>query len=306
MALCVFLGLKNTPLDRVVSVTHAQLNTLHRLVGYTTVFLVFLHATFYTVHFGRAGRWATLIDEHNVKGLGAGFAILILLMGIFRQKQFEVFYASHIAAFVTVVVLTGLHRPEWAKKLPVVMLFIASMWIVDRVIRATRMLVNALNNRVTLCPLPGGATRLLLKKQLGHGALPGSHCLLWIPRINLYQIHPFTIVGNSPSGLELVVKSHGGFTKALHELAIQHPGHAVWGSIDGPYGSLPDTTAYDKLVLIAGGSGAAFTFGLINRILDHSQKLKLQSIELAWAVKRTGSLVSSLSDFQICIASSNN
>ncbi|KAH8658311.1 ferric reductase NAD binding domain-containing protein [Xylariales sp. PMI_506] len=287
MALCVFFGLKNAPLPWAASITHAQLNTLHRIVGYTAGFLVLLHAIFYTIFFGLEGRWATLIDEHNIKGVGAGVAMAILMMGIFRHQQYEAFYASHIAGFISAVVLTGLHRPDWAKKLPVVMLFIACLWITDRIIRATRILFNSLNNRVTFHPLPDGATRLLLKKQLGNGSVPGSHCFLWIPRINLYQSHPFTIVSNSPSGLELVMKSHGGFTKDVYGFAIENPGYDAWVSIDGPYGSLPDTTAYDKLVLISGGSGAAFTFGLVNRILDHSQKIKLQSIDIVWAVRRT-------------------
>lgn len=290
MALCVFFGLKNTPLGPIAAVAHTQLNILHRLVGYTTVFLVFLHAVFYMVHFGRQSRWATLIEEGNLEGLLAGVFMLILLMGIFRHRSYEVFYVSHIVGFIAVVTLTGLHRPDWAKKLPIVMLVVACMWTLDRVIRAVRTTYNLVNNTATFYPLPGGGTRLLLKKPSPKVALPGSHGFLWIPQIHLYESHPFSIVSNGPLGLELIIKPHEGFTKAVSDFAAQHPGCSSWASMDGPYGSLPDMTVYDKIILVSGGSGAAFTFGLMNRTLNSNEGDEIQSVDFVWAVKRTGTL----------------
>ncbi|GKT76921.1 ferric reductase transmembrane component 5 [Colletotrichum tofieldiae] len=291
MALCVFFGLKNTPLTLAVAASHAQLNILHRIVGYTAVFLVLLHAIFYTIHFGRQGRWATLIEEENLDGIGAGVAMLVLLMGILRHRGYEIFYISHIAGFMAAVVLTSLHRPIWAKKLPVAMLFIAGLWVSDRIIRATRMACNLINNEATFCPLPGGGTRLLLKKPGAEVAPPGSHCFLWIPRVHLYENHPFTIVGNGPSGLELVMKSRQGFTKGVGNFATRYPRRTAWASVDGPYGSCPNTDNYDKLILIAGGSGASFTFGLMNRILSQSERPIRQSFDFVWAVKRTAQVI---------------
>ncbi|KAH8898637.1 hypothetical protein GQ53DRAFT_791004 [Thozetella sp. PMI_491] len=287
MALCVFFGLKNTPLAPAAGISHTQLNILHRVAGYTATFLVLLHAIFYTVHFGLQGRWETLIEEGNIQGIASGVAMLILLMGVFRHRAYETFYITHVTAFVAVVILTGLHRPDWAKKLPVVMVFIASIWTVDRIIRAARMSYHLLNNQAALYPLPDGATRLLLKKPRNEAALPGSHIFLWIPRLRLYEVHPFTIVSNGPVGLELIIKPQEGFTRAVSDFAARHHGRTVWASVDGPYGSLPDIEMYDKLVLIAGGAGAAFTFGFVNYVLSRSERAKALSIEFIWAVKRT-------------------
>ncbi|EXL51788.1 hypothetical protein FOCG_07611 [Fusarium oxysporum f. sp. radicis-lycopersici 26381] len=286
MALCVFFGLKNTPLGPLASVSHSQLNILHRIVGYTTVFLLTLHALVYTIHFGRQGRLVQLLKKEDIEGMGAGVAMLVLLMGVFRHKHYELFYASHIIGFMAVVLLTALHRPNWAKKIPTVMLIIFSMWTLDRLVRLGRLLYNLVNNSVTFYPLPYRGTRLVLKKPGMAAALPGSHCFLWIPRLRLYENHPFTIVSNDSSGLELVMKSHEGFTKAVGGFASRNSRANLWASIDGPYGSLPDVGNYDKLILIAGGSGAAFTFGVMSRIMMQREKLAIQSIEFVWAVKR--------------------
>ncbi|KAG4261887.1 hypothetical protein FPRO03_11355 [Fusarium proliferatum] len=286
MGLCVFFGLKNTPLGLFASVSHSQLNILHRVVGYTTVFLLALHALVYTIHFGRQGRLVQLLKKEDLEGMGAGIAMLVLLMGVFRHKHYELFYASHVIGFVAVVLLTALHRPNWAKKIPTVMLIIFSIWAVDRLIRLSKLFRNLVNNSATVYPLPYNGTRIVLKKPEMENSLPGSHCFLWIPGLRLIETHPFTIVSNDSSGLELVMKSHEGFTKAVDSFASRNPRTSLWASIDGPYGSLPDVNNYDKLILIAGGSGAAFTFGVINRIMMQREKPAIQSIEFVWAVRR--------------------
>lgn len=291
MALCVFLAMKNTPLGILANTSHVHINRLHRIVGYTTVFLVAIHAALYTVHFARNGKLQSLLKFEDLAGMGAGLCMLILLMGYFRNRHYEVFYASHIAGFVFALLLTDLHRPDWAKKLPIVMSLTGCLWAIDRLIRASRLTYNLINNQATLYPLPGGTTRLLLTKPSLQFARPGSHCFLWIPQVSIYQNHPFTIVSNDHDGLELVMKRCDGFTKRVYDLALQNPGHVARVSIDGPYGSLPDTTIYDKLILIAGGSGAAFTFGFMNYYFSCPKRTLVQSIDFIWAVKSAGMLI---------------
>jgi predicted ferric reductase len=291
MAICGFLGMKNTPLGILASTSHTHINRLHRIVGYTTVFLVAIHAAFYTVHFARNGKLQSLLKVEDLAGIGAGISMLTLLMGYFRNRHYEVFYASHIAGFVFALLLTGLHRPDWAKKLPIVMSLIGYLWAIDRLIRASRLTYNLINNQVTMYPLPGGASRLFLRKPSLKFARPGSHCFLWIPQISIYQTHPFTIVSNDHDGLELVMKRCDGFTKRVYDLALQNPGRVARVSIDGPYGSLPDTTVYDKLILVAGGSGGAFTFGFMNYYFSCPKRTLVQSIDFIWAVKSTGMLM---------------
>jgi len=284
MALCTFFGLKNTPLGLAVKASHAQLNILHRIVGYTAVLLITLHAILYTIRLARQDNLAKLLETSDLAGIGAGLSMIVLLLGYFRHRGYEIFYLSHIGGFFGVLFLAYIHRPNWAKKLPYVLMFAGSIWAADRIIRAARMARNSINNSATLQPLPDGGTRIILKKSCG--ALPGSHCYLWIPRLHLYENHPFTIGDSGPSGLELVMKAQDGFTRVASNFAIQHPKKPVWGSIDGPYGSLPDAEEYDKLVLVAGGSGAAFTFGLMNRILRQHQQYP--AIDFVWAVRHRG------------------
>ena len=289
MALCTFFAVKNTPLAYFRSVSHSLLNTLHRVVGYTAVFLVILHAILYTVHFARKDNWAELWKHENLLGIGAGLLMLVLLTGIYRHQGYELFLVSHISGFVGTVILTALHRPDWVKKLPLVMSVIALMWTFDRVIRAARFLKGLVNNNATLYPLPGGATRVVLRKPPSkRGMLTGSHYYLWFPGISLLQAHPFTATCHGHRGIEFVIKAEGGITQALYELAKRQPGLPVLASADGPYGQPTLEEHHDQVILIAGGSGAAFTFGYLDYLLQLPKAGHSGPIHFLLAIKRFG------------------
>jgi hypothetical protein len=291
MFLCILLSLKNTPLGRIAKVSHLELNILHRVTGYTTVALVLLHAGLYTWYRGRIGYWSRLIIPANLAGIGACISMLILGMGIWRHRNYKLFYFSHVGGCIAALGLAYLHRPNYLKKFPFILLFGALIWIMDRFIRAASMSRNALNNHVTLHPLPGDAIRVLLKQPNNKHILPGSHCFLWIPCVNIATNHPFTTVSNGPAGLELVVRPMQGFTRKTFQYACASPGSRVVASTDGPYGSCPELDDFDKALLIAGGSGAAYTVGLLNRALARRPGLRLESVCFIWTVRHTGKTI---------------
>ncbi|KAH7162077.1 ferric reductase NAD binding domain-containing protein [Dactylonectria estremocensis] len=287
--LAVFLGLKNTPLRFLTSETYNRLNLLHRTVGYTATAQTLLHATLYMIRFGGKNRWDILIYRPNLEGSISGIGMLILLLGIFRPLKYEVFYVSHIIGAVVTITFAALHRPSWIQKVPIIMVIAAAIWTIDRLIRLVYLLFNLRDGTATVYPLPRGGIKLVLRKPRA-AADPGLHCFVWIPKIRAFQTHPFTITSHTASSLEIILKSRAGFTKDLYDFAASNPGSVVNASIDGPYGSLPDLKHYNKLIFIAGGSGAAFTFGLANKWLSQFQPGSTQFIHFIWTVREKENL----------------
>ncbi|KAL2162392.1 hypothetical protein VTH06DRAFT_7305 [Thermothelomyces fergusii] len=197
--------------------------------------------------------------------------------------RYEVFYVTHITCWVLAIVALGIHRPEIAHKTLVVVLTAASMWFVDRVIRACRILYYSTNNEAKLYPLPDESTKVVFKKAPVR-TRPGEHCFIWIPAVRKFETHPFTVHGGSP--VEFTVKARNGFTRALHKYAAAHPGEAVTASLDGPYGTFPDPMDFDKTVLIAGGGGASFTFGLAVNVLGRMDEDSPKHIIFIWSVRK--------------------
>ncbi|KAI1126535.1 ferric reductase transmembrane component 5 [Nemania abortiva] len=299
VALLVLLALKNTPLAFLMGYPHNHLNYFHQVAGYMTISLMLLHAALYPPYYVTIKlKPETLIEKDNVMGIISGSAMFLILMSVFflKRMRYEVFYVAHIVLFIISLVTLGLHRPEWMRSIPVIVLFAGALWFSDRLVRGARLLCNMLNNEAKLTVLSGiddgdkCATRVLLKKPLAR-ATPGSHCFLWIPAVRAFETHPFTIVSNGPEGLELVAQAEDGFTRSLYEMA-QAGKSGVWAAADGPYGSAPDLTDYSKLVLIAGGSGVTFTLGLALNALERrsastdGEEKQQQEISLIWATRR--------------------
>ncbi|KAF3025525.1 hypothetical protein E8E14_009135 [Neopestalotiopsis sp. 37M] len=286
-AFIVFLALKNTPLAFLTNYSYERLNFLHRVAGYTTVLFMLLHAAAYIRHDVARNKIEKLIEIDNVCGIVAGCAMLVIAITalLFIKRTYELFYVAHISLFIVATVGTGLHRPEWIDRIPIVMIMIAVAWTLDRLTRLSFMLARSINNEARLESLPSGGTKVILKKTLKNAA-PGTHCFLWIPRAQLFETHPFTIVSNGPDGLELVAKAHDGFTKSLNELA-QKEGKQVslYASVDGPYGTCPNPAAYDRVILVAGGTGATFAFGMLMDLLRRSEQDSKLEVDLVWAVK---------------------
>ncbi|PHH89912.1 hypothetical protein CDD83_4975 [Cordyceps sp. RAO-2017] len=285
----VLLALKNTPLAFLTAWSYERLNVLHRVAGYTTVALVVIHASCYSSYFVRGGRTEVLRKAEQIYGMLAGISFVLLAVAgaVVRRWWYELFYYLHVTFWIVAVVTLGLHQPDLGEKAVVVTALVGAGWALDRLVRLARFAIYCPNNRVELAPLPNRGTRVTLAKAPA-GAVSGKHCFLWIPGIRACEAHPFTVVALDP--LEFVVSSCDGFTHDLHRYALSHPGSLRRASVDGTYGTVPDPAAYDTVVLVAGGTGASFTFGVA---LDMLQKLRdgeSKHVVFVWAAKHSSHL----------------
>ncbi|OLN96666.1 Ferric/cupric reductase transmembrane component 2-like protein 3 [Colletotrichum chlorophyti] len=285
----VFLSLRNTPLAYLTAWSYERLKFLHGIAGFTIVVHVAIHGACYSSFFIEQNNAIRLQVLDEIYGIVAGFTLLsmTIVAVIFSRKRYELFYILHVFFFILSLVFIGLHHPDVAENVAYAVAVAGGMWVLDHAVRLTRLGVNSINNTATVYPLPNGATRIVLKKSPST-ARSGEHAYLWIPRIRLLETHPFTIAAVEP--LEFVVSAHDGFTRGLHEFASKNPGADLSASVQGPYGYLPDLTSYDRVVLVAGGSGASFTIGVALNILARMKSGSEQKVVVVWAVKKSAIL----------------
>ncbi|KAK8925506.1 hypothetical protein H634G_07676 [Metarhizium anisopliae BRIP 53293] len=283
LVVVIFFALKNTPLAFLTAWSYERLNCLHRIAGYAAVTHLVVHAACYSAYFCSINYCQKLLDLNDIYGIVSGSCwVLLALAAVFiRRWWYELFYYLHVGLWVVSIVTLGLHQPSLTKKIVYGTIVAGSMWGLDRIIRFVRLMVHS-SNTATLTPLPNGGTRVTLAKS-PLGAHAGKHCFLWIPRLRLFETHPFTLASADP--LELVIASHNGFTGDLHKFATENPGVSVKASIEGPYGTVPDPSAFETVVLVAGGSGASFTFGLANALLRRTTGSMTKRVIFVWVVK---------------------
>jgi predicted ferric reductase len=303
MALIVFLALKNTPLAFLTAYSYERLNILHQAAGYCTVFSGLLHAVVSLATLSQANALKIMLLRPQVMGIVAGFTLLIILTTALtlRKRYYEVFYGVHVIMFMLIMISLGLHRPYLGLKAVYVFIFTACIWALDRLYRIVKISSLALGNTATINPLPHGGVRVVVRRTPWR-AVSGSHVFLWVPKIRAVETHPFTIVSTNP--LELVISAHDGFTKDLLSFASENPGAVLRASCDGPYGTLPNFSKFDHVVLVAGGSGASFTFGTALSLIRKMDKLtKKPVIHFIWIIREYGE---QLLSFALLLKSNNN
>ncbi|KAE8352494.1 ferric reductase like transmembrane component-domain-containing protein [Aspergillus coremiiformis] len=280
-ALLVFLALRNTPLAPLSGRSYEQLRPLHKTAGYTCIVTSTVHAIVY------CKAWSNKLHEMlitaNVAGIVGGLAMLVLGLSTisrFVRKSYEVFYAIHIVLFLLITVMVGMHRPVLAKKALIIVIWTGGIWFLDRLLRLSKFFRYFLGNYATITALPEDAIRVTLKA--GVSSTPGSHAFLWVPSVRLMETHPFTFVRTDPA--EFLIRVHDGFTRDLYLAAQKEPGRMIKCSVDGGYGQIPNFNRFDTIVLIAGGSGASFTFPIALGVIQaaavaHTAK----TIDFIWA-----------------------
>jgi predicted ferric reductase len=187
--------------------------------------------------------------------------------------------------FTLILITVGMHRPDFSKSTVVIVIIIACLWGADRLIRLAKKCWNFTGNNATLTPMADGAVRV--KLQRGLRCSPGSHAFLWIPSIRLMETHPFTLISNDPA--EFLVREYNGFTRELLNIAREEPGKVLRCSVDGGYGQVPNFMNFDRIILIAGGSGATFTFNIaLNVLKECAEASTTKSIDFILVVRHAG------------------
>ncbi|GAD92840.1 hypothetical protein PVAR5_1436 [Paecilomyces variotii No. 5] len=276
--LLVFLALRNTPLAPLSANSYEKLRPLHKVAGYTCIFA--------------SGNLQSMLETEQIAGVVAGIAMLIIAAStvpFVYRGYYEVFYLTHLVMFLLILITAAMHRPKFSKSAVIIIIFTACLWSTDRLIRFLKICWNFPGNHATLTALPDGAIRVRLSRPVR--ATAGSHSFLWIPAIRLVETHPFTMLATDPP--EFIIRVHDGFTRDLWRYASKTSGEhekekKLRCSIDGGYGQVLDFKKFDRVVLIAGGSGASFTFAVAMDLIRKESGVKC--IDFIWVVRSKDAL----------------
>ncbi|KAJ5177779.1 FAD-binding 8 [Penicillium coprophilum] len=288
LVLLVFLALKNTPLAPLTATSYEKLRPLHKVAGYTCIFTSVLHGIVYLAAWSETGDLYEMEETSNFAGAIAGFAMVIIgfsTITYFMRGYYELFYMLHIVMFILIMITVGMHRPKFKTSSVIIVIFTACLWFMDRIIRGAKIVWNFYGNSLTVTALPNNALRVKLSRRMH--CRPGSHAFLWVPAIRWIESHPFTLVSSNPS--EFVIRVYDGFTRDLYKAAQQSPGKSLRCSVDGAYGQVPNFKVFEKVILVAGGSGASFTFAIALDLIATSSKT-VKSIDFIWVVRNQESL----------------
>ncbi|RDW65558.1 hypothetical protein BP5796_10250 [Coleophoma crateriformis] len=248
--------------------------------NYVTLFTGISHEKLQVFH-----RWDMMMQWKMSVVYWTGVAALIpqawlniMSIGPIRNRYYEFFKSFHYIAIILFIFFLFIHcdfrLTSWDYFIASLTLYLSSLCY-----SFGRMFLRKINHvpflrhthHASLLILPDGIIQLSVPTTMTWSA--GQHVFLrfWGLGVHSFSTHPFTISSLPSSGLMVFyIKPHtGGLTERLHNLANQSNGNKVAVSIDGPYGhsSVAQTlSTYDKVLLVAGGSGSTFILPILEAL----------------------------------------
>ncbi|KAJ7732123.1 FAD-binding domain-containing protein [Mycena metata] len=191
--------------------------------------------------------------------------LIALSWGIFRNPYYEIFKKLHFIAsgifMAALFIHVNFRLTSWDYFWATAAIYVlAWLWRVVRTLYTTGFGLPA-----TIESAGPGLIKISVRVPARFKWAPGQHVFVRILGLGVHALtsHPFTVSSLHSDGAEntaeLVLRAHGGLTRALAQRVL---GKAAWTSrvvVDGPYGGLHvPLKVYDSVYLLAGGTGATF------------------------------------------------
>jgi predicted ferric reductase len=326
----VALAMKANIISLATGIGHERLNVLHRWGGYLCLLLSLIHTIpFYLQKLWDPNGFAIYRTYFNTNGLyffGTGIAALAPLgflcihsLPILRRKAYELFAIVHVPVAIAFIAMLFWHTKNALATYDYLYATIA-IWLTALVARLWLLnwarpwrLSWLIGEDSTVTMLPENAVKVTIPTQMKWK--PGQYVYLRMPGVAIFENHPFTIsslcsddlpseYGEEYKDLVLVFRPFGGFTKQLMDRALEKgPYHTYRAFVDGPYGGMKrKLAAFDKVILIAGGSGIT---AIVSHLLDLIKRMRdgkaiTTSVHVIWAMKRPETLEWFKEELRIC------
>ncbi|KAF8998384.1 ferric reductase NAD binding domain-containing protein [Cyathus striatus] len=300
------LGMKNNILSWLTGISFDKLNYLHRVSARVICVLIWIHA---------GGRMTVglVADEAIVNrwvqcGLLAAITLTLLSLVTLRPirersyESFKIIHTIFALMFLLAVLfhLTGRTLTFYGAWPALV------VWGIDRLLRLIRIIAynlgyflptergtQSLDAQVDV--LSPHFLRVTLSRPSYFHWRPGQSAYLTLPTVSSspFEAHPFTIStiddgSSSEKNLVFFVRVRNGFTRRLLAAAETDKTFKVF--LDGPYSSPPLLLGYSTVVLLAGGSGVAFTLPLFLDVIRKARDNNpvCQKVVFIWAIREAG------------------
>lgn len=303
------LSMKVNVIGFLIGTGHERLNWLHRWVARTMLITATMHGFHFWTEWELAGFVKLELEAMPMVKYGLGmWAILLwnVVTGILpiRRLAYEAWVVQHVLSSIAMLVLLHMHIPAYARyNLWMAISFLAfdraARWFIllwqnlrFKPNRDTCQGMKRIGHNVSAKAV-GPATTLITIKDVHFKWAAGQHLYLWLPRVGPIEAHPYTIAcAHQTKGscccnsIQLIVRTHGGFSKRIHSYASKNPDVNLTGFVSGPYGVPPRWDIYETMVLIGASTGASFILPILESVANVESKTCLARIEVVMMARK--------------------
>lgn len=313
--LLIILSGRNNPVVWLTGATFETCMLYHRWIARLVFIQILLHALGYTLISLREGGLVEFhdlfLDPYFRWGCVATVAfgpLIFFSLRYFRRASYEFFVLVHVLMAILAIVGTFYHIHLLAvaqsgrfRDFDNWMYASIAFYCFDKIVRIIRVAVYSVGpgpkiSTMEVDEMHLGQKSIILRIKIqlvGAGAKnvislnnqAGKYVQLWIPAIQPFSSHPFTVADIKEDCVFLYVKKHQGITSTLHERINKNEERKTshFALFDGFYGNACPIERYEKSFLVAGGIGITHCLPLF---LKAAKARK--DVDLFWIMPENG------------------
>jgi predicted ferric reductase len=311
----ILLSGRNNPVTWITGATFETCMLYHRWIARLVFLQILLHALGYTLISLREGGVAEFhelfIDPYFRWGCVATVAfgpLIFFSLRYLRRASYEFFVLVHVVMAIIAIVGTFYHIHLLAvvesgrfRDFDNWIYASIAFYCLDKIVRIIRVVAYSVGPGLSLSTVEVdemhiGQRSIILRHKIhlvGYGAKHANslskkaskYVQLWIPTIQPFSSHPFTVADIKEDCVYLYVKKHKGITSTLHDRinkSVERKTSHV-ALFDGFYGDTCSIEHYQKSLLIAGGIGITQCLPLFLRAAKAGK-----DVELFWVIPERG------------------
>ncbi|EIM92768.1 uncharacterized protein STEHIDRAFT_117735 [Stereum hirsutum FP-91666 SS1] len=268
---------KANPIALLTGTSHEKLQIWHRWSAWLMYFAALVHTLPFIVYNIRWGQMEARYAASAEYWTGIACLVpmtwlLFMSVGPIRRWCYELFKKLHIIGAILFIIFFMFHC---ANTLTSWQYFYATfaLYGFSFLTRLARLLPCF---DVVIDVLPSNTVKITIPVHPKCTWKPGQHFFVRFigPSLGLHSFssHPFTVasvpsVGGADNTVEMYVRGYRGITGRLGAVAAILKGRGVTAVLDGPYGGLHTSVqGFNRVLLLAGGSGATFTLPIMTDI----------------------------------------
>lgn len=265
-------------------------NVYHKWISRGILVLLLVHAISFSLSFTLAGSYGTVWSKaywiFGVTAFSSGVVIFVQSLRVLRQRNYELFLASHIALAAVFLGAAWNHLKELGE---MEYLYAAvAVWGTDRIARVIRILWSGPSCNAQMIAYGDGVFKVTITYSKRWKITPGTYVFVsLLDWESFWQFHPFSAVSpidDDDNTLTIYAKAKNGFTRDLYLKLCRQQGRRQDSCIllEGPYGCQHALYRYDEVFIIAGGVGITGVYNYAADMRKNSQRE--HSVQLIWVI----------------------
>jgi predicted ferric reductase len=218
---------------------------------------------------------ATLPGVTGVACLGLFWILALLSMPAVRRRSYELFQLGHLLMFPMIALLIA-HGTTGLLQWPMFGYWLAFPTLLVLVERIVRVAMGFHRIPATLRVIDSDTVeiRATIPSERIWKYEAGQYIFLQVPRLSLFQWHPFTVsvcIGNE---MQVHIKTDGDWTGRLRDLANGSAPTPIHIGINGPFGAPAQRFAdFSHSIVVGAGIGVTPFSGILADLQAHDDQL---------------------------------